>query len=197
MAERHWTTRIGLTPAKGLLVAGLACTLIAVLLWPAGDDPAPAPRRRPSRRPSARADERPQPTTTDAIEVDESVWTEATEPIRFDPFAPMHSALAVSPQRDDADDAGRRASGAAEGAAVSASSRRETSGRRREERDDDRGGFGELRRQGVTAVFTREGRQAALIGDRVVTVGDVIDGYRVVSIGERGVSVEIDRPEQP
>jgi hypothetical protein len=46
-----------------------------------------------------------------------------------------------------------------------------------------------IRREGVQAVFRGEGGNVAVIGDRCVRVGDMLEGFRVKAITIDGVVV--------
>jgi hypothetical protein len=48
----------------------------------------------------------------------------------------------------------------------------------------------ELRRTGVSAIFRTAQGNAAVIGNRTLKEGDVIDGVRIVSISDKGIVVE-------
>jgi hypothetical protein len=54
-----------------------------------------------------------------------------------------------------------------------------------------------LRSKGTAAVLRSERGAAAVIGTRVVRVGDVVEGYRVVSIDPQGIMLEPVDPNSP
>jgi len=54
-----------------------------------------------------------------------------------------------------------------------------------------------LRSKGAAAVVRSERGAAAVIGNRVVRVGDVVEGYRVVSIDPQGIVLEPIDPNSP
>jgi hypothetical protein len=51
-----------------------------------------------------------------------------------------------------------------------------------------------LRRRGASTVFRSASGAAAIVGPRVVRVGDELDGFRVVSIDDGGVLLEATGP---
>jgi hypothetical protein len=52
--------------------------------------------------------------------------------------------------------------------------------------------FEELQKEGVHVVMQRHDKYVALVGDRTIHVGDVIDGFTVVAIDAEGVRVARD-----
>jgi len=53
----------------------------------------------------------------------------------------------------------------------------------------------EMKARKVKMIFQTNGKSSALIGDRMVQEGEIIDGFRVVTIGPNGVTVRPVTPE--
>ena len=166
---KNWMVRAGLTPAKAVLVAALAALLVAVLLWQSTGEAPPLSRRRP--RAEARQGQRPPRKFSGKI--DESAWAPPeVSDIQFDPFARPARELTLADVAPAAEDSAR------------------------DGQEPGDAGLEELRRLGVSVVFERRGRRAAVIGEEILSVGDQIGDFRIVSIDDRGVSIQRRRPTQ-
>ena len=160
--------KLGLTPAKGALIALLAVAMGWVwspLLIGESKEPrrkpiaraarSPEPTRKPVKRQPAATVKKAPAALSDAI-----VKLSLDDATRHDPFA----APGWAPQAQQAGQAGPAASPSAL-----------------------RQRFESLASSGVAMVLVSEQGQAAQIGDRTVRVGDVIEGFRVVEITAQGV----------
>jgi len=180
MADTTKKMQMGATPGKLALIGVLAVVFVAVLVMQFGDNqgagdageelavvnPGPAAAgASPVRLPPV---EKPG----------DRVWPTFSreEVAAFDPFA-------LSPKLGLA----------VEGAAFVPATRPLTAEQQREiaqqhvERQEALAG---LLSQGVSMLFQDKDGLVATIGDRTVRVGDVIDGFRVVTIGPTGIVLE-------
>ncbi|HEX4413430.1 MAG TPA: hypothetical protein VH107_07350 [Lacipirellulaceae bacterium] len=199
MADSQKKQAKGLTPVKTALIGVLAVVLVGVLYWnfsgaaPTAATNAPAnTRRRPvtavAKPGPATAAAKPnrqetKPVLEVAAVVDPAAWKSPnlTEVIAYDPFAlpdTFPKARALDPKSDkggnlvdaaQADDAKRMAEAVAQ---------LETQLR-------------ELEQRGVQVIVRERDQYAAMIGDRIVHIGDEIDGFTVTGIDPTsGVRVE-------
>ena len=184
MAEPVPRQKIGATPGKLLLVATLAIVLILVVVIQSAGEASPdtlaqmrdmAAHRRLPRQPIAAADTSPVARLQVAARPVPS-WPEMTreDVLQYDPFA-MSAAFAAH----------LVASLAREKLDLEMEKRQEENERRRQLL------LAELREQGVTVVLRNHRDLVAQIGVQTVRVGDVIDGFRVVEISPKGVTLEV------
>jgi hypothetical protein len=178
--------KTGATPGKLALIAGLVVVLAWVLFSPAESEVAEvaeetaklatdAPRRRPRPRPV------PAPVQKPAFPL--------VEVLRFDPFAPL--AAVVPEANTDIASVGNMARGIDGDGGLTGDGDATTNGGPTGEAagppPDRLAGWRTLR---VEAIIDTVRGKAALVGDRTVREGEVIDGVRVVKIASDGVLVE-------
>jgi hypothetical protein len=180
MVDAGWAKKLGITPAKLGLVAVLAAVLAVVLVLQLGGPDAPAstssvpgePRRRPraaERTPAAVAAAKPAPRA----EAPPRPPMALEDALQHDPFA-LAAELAKPAANDAADAAGPTKADAAGHA------------------PDDRQlrinqAIAALNSKGVQMILLGGNEEMAIVGDRPVRVGDVIDGLRVSSITAQGI----------
>ncbi len=190
MPESQGVSKAAASPVKLVLAVVLTVVFIVVLIVqfggaadaepaPRGTAPGEAPRRiaRPAGRPKTRQG-RPDPETTAALPPG---WpaTRIEDALRHDPFK---VPPAFKPSKDAA------AVKAARGSAEEALAREQQRMKQQAQRDR---ALQDLRQQGVKALLGvgSEGG-VAVVGSRVVHVGDELDGFRVVAIDPDGVVLE-------
>jgi hypothetical protein len=191
--------KIGLTRGKAVLVGALAFVLLGVLYWqfagsttasssdPVGYTP---PRRVAVPRPPAA---KPAPATAVAGErrrvamaIDPAKWKspELSSVVDYDPFAlpeafPQPVITAVGNDGDS----------------LVAAATADTAQQLAEEVERLRTQLQELKERGVQVIVRERDQYAAVIGDRMLHVGDEINGFTVTGIDPSGVHVE--RKEAP
>jgi hypothetical protein len=189
MADSTGMSKIGATPGKLVLVGVLAIILISVLVFQTGgtdapaasaEKPKPALRTRPTRPHQRRA--RRQAVTKASVtqgDLEPSPrearpWSEARleEVLQYDPFAVPEALAPPEPARRTTT-----------GKDPAAGSQPEAVKKQREQ------ALAALRHQGVQMIFFDEDEQVALLGDRMVRVGDTLDGFRVLAIGPEGITL--------
>jgi hypothetical protein len=199
VADTRKRQAAGLTPGKAALIGALAIVLVGVLYWQfsgANSSPnLPAAGEAPHRPVAIAAKQAPatpvtktghpesKPFTEVAAVVDPSAWKspKLTEVMAYDPFAvpsafPKPQAIDAKSGKGDglvaaaqADDAKKMA----EAVALLEMQLRE------------------LEQRGVQVIVRDRNQYAAMIGDRIVHVGDEIDGFTVTVIDPAsGVRVE-------
>jgi hypothetical protein len=189
----------GLTPGKATLIGSLAIVLVGVLYWQfSGANPSAnlhAPGDTP-HRPVAAVAKQPQttpaaktlqpegkPFTEVAAVVNPSAWKspQLTDVIAYDPFATPSTfpkPQAIDPKTGKGD--GLVAAAKADDAKKMAEAVAQLEMRLRE-----------LEQRGVQVIVRERDQYAAMIGDRIVHVGDEIDGFTVTVIDPAsGVRVE-------
>lgn len=183
--------QLGLTPAKAGIIGALVLVFAAVwgpqlaplVLGSRGRAPKPRPKPRAAVQSPARAAAKPpasvaktpvtatQPDTAPSGSVKVYSLSQAS---RYDPFAVP--AWAPEPRRPSTPVR----------SAETVPSEAEQEAR-----------IAELKQTGVGMVLVSAGGGAAAIGDRLVHVGDEIEGFRVVKITTTGVLLEpAERPEE-
>jgi hypothetical protein len=188
--------KIGLTPGRAALMGLLGAALVGVLYLQFGPSkngsasPTGAvPPRRPAPPRSAvtpaaqqtASNEESNPTEATAIEFDQSKWKspELSAVVAYDPFA--LPAAFPQPQATTAQltaDGGRSALAAANAEQLA------------DELERLQSQLDELKNRGVHVVVSAEGEYVAMIGDRLVHVGDEINEFTVTAIDPNGVRVE-------
>jgi len=180
MADAGWTNKLGATPGKLGVVALLAIVLVAVLLFQVNGSAVPANksqergevRKKPSLPERASPSAGAAQTAVPCRELSPRPQITLEEAIQHDPFA-LVPALAqsapakppelskTSPHHGRPDDRSQRIN-----QTVAA-----------------------LRNKGVQMVLLGGSEKLAIVGDRPIRVGDVLDGLRVISITPRGITV--------
>lgn len=146
-----------------LTIAALAAVLAGVLIWQFGGAKTTSPA-------AADAPQGPRPKPA-AASPEARPWPKLTlqQAWEHDPFAPP-PALAKKVEQAAEDQAAQKR-------------QRETAQRRQEQET----ALAALRAKGTTVVLRGPQGNAALMGNRTVRPGDVVDGFRVVSIDSDGV----------
>lgn len=168
--------KLGLTPVKGLVAAALAVVLVVVwapmLSWPTSERdvaltgnspprPALAPIREQPKRPVSSPTVRPSTksrATAGSDEQDHLARFSVERAVTHDPFARPSWAVEA--------DIARTPTG---------------------QTQQDSARFDALRNTEVTMILHGREGKAAQLGDRVVRVGDRVDGFVVTAIGPAGV----------
>ena len=183
MAEKLFGIPLQNERVKWLMVGGLAAVLAALVCFQDSEEPGALPEaeRPPARRPASRANSAgaakgpvrkglrmAEPTA-------ETARGHLDSALEFNPFAltpKLKTRLGIEAPLVAAHETGAAATAADPQSA-----------------DDKR--LSEFRDKKVSAVFrTADGAAAALIGNRLVREGDVVDGVRIKSITAQGVVVE-------
>lgn len=186
--------RLGASPAKLALVAGLAVVLLLVLcvqFWPSSD---PAPSSAAQRATTApaqaslnQADSTSNPAAPAAVQelggATLPKWrrTDLASVTRYDPFAlpaafPQPAPIEGDQTLVDVDN----------WAATQALAQSDVLDQRVQQMRAD---LEALRNLGVQVVIRHDDNYIAMIGDRTIQVGDEIDGFKVISIDSGGVHV--------
>ncbi len=172
MAEAGWLDKIGATPGKLVLIAGLAVVLVAAIVLQIGGDSStpvstvrPRPVRRSVRQPAAKDQQPPQPPVTETAKRWPTYTLESV--IQHDPFA-------VSPPFRFPDPIPTVKAGNGEIVVDEAAVRR-------------REIVSKLVLEGIDVIVVSDNKVAAVIGARQVEVGDVLEGFVVVHIDKNGV----------
>jgi hypothetical protein len=190
--------QIGLTRGKAVLIGVLSIVLVGVLYvqygrYAGGGEVAPVDRvatRAPVRKPAVSTQLNPAPTDAEIerdaqaalLEFDQAKWTppELSKVIAYDPFAlpagfprPPSSFL-TGPTADETE-------GAAE----------ERTKQLADALAELQMQLDELKERGVHVIVGQNEQYVAMIGDRVIHVGDDINGFTVTAIDPKdGVRVE-------
>jgi hypothetical protein len=189
--------RLGVTPAKLIMIGVLSVVLAAVVYAQFGSSPAVVATTGATRPLPRRAAVVPQPPTEAKFEqlpathptsskIDlSSDWQSAdlAKAVMYDPFA----LPASFPQRLKAGEEDKLAretvktedAKAEEAARADAIKAMQTQ-------------FTQLQHDGVRVVMQKNDKYVALVGDRTIHVGDVIEGFTVVAIDSEGVRVARD-----
>jgi len=199
MADPKQAKSGGLTTSKVVLIAVLALTLVGVLYWQFGTSEATAAYTKQGgshRRPAATAPVTPAVATTVAKKgqpenaplaempavVDTTKWKSPplTEVIAFDPLAVPETFPKPKPIEKNGKGEGLVKAAEADDAKKMAEAVAQLQMQLRE-----------LEQRGVQVIVRERDQYAAMIGDRVVHVGDEIDGFTVTVIDPAsGVRVE-------
>lgn len=188
MADKGWIKQLGVTPGRLSIVVLLAIALVAVLLFQIGGPSAPASMsqcsgephgkpRLPETRPSSVAGVqtiRPCPETmlTPKIALEDV--------IRHDPFA-LSGKLAQLASTSTSE----------------SKSTKDLHGQPEDRKQRVNQAMSTLRNKGVRMVFLGESEQLAIVGDRPVRVGDVLEGLQVISITSRGIMLSERDDKRP
>ena len=198
------STKIRLTRGKAALIGILAIALVGVVYTQygssGGEDAVtssytPA-SRRPARRgalptgaqPAAFEAESDGDTQAALLEIDQAKWKspELSAVIAYDPFA----LPAAFPQPPKAGVDPRLATGATDEATAAADAKELADALERLRMQLE-----ELKQRGVQVIINRDDQYVAMIGDRLIHVGDEINGFTVTEIDPKGVRVERKDPE--
>jgi hypothetical protein len=180
MADSGWMNKVGATPGKLGVVAVLATVLMVVLVFQVSSSgtPTTASQERAAgrRKPPLRVP--PQPTApaaqADQPSAEKPSWPPITleEAIQHDPFAVAKKPAAAAPPKP------------------AQPVKADTHPRQTEERKlRTKQALENLRGKGVKMVLLDGSERVAIVGDRSIRVGDVLDGLRVVSITLRGITL--------
>jgi hypothetical protein len=210
IAKKPASKKLGVTPGKLVLIGVLSVVLVGVLYLQFGiSAPAPAVATSPHRPVSAAPQAAPQaasqtatpqtavthaadttqqtpspPATTTKSELAGN-WqsTDITKVVQHDPFA----LPASFPQRLKPGAVDKQAQETAK--TVDAKAEEEA---RAEVLKEVKTQFEQLQKEGVQIVMQKHDKYVALVGDRTIHVGDVIEGFTVVAIDAEGVRVARD-----
>ena len=189
MAETNWLKRNGMTTGRLALIGVLAVVLVVVLICQfGGRDGTTAAKRKPRARTatgrgasagkgaSGKTGSKPVPTHRKA-----KPWPvfQAHEVAAFNPFRVPHRLLTPQPVAP---------SGAAQPAELA---QRAASQEAEAKRLD---AVAALQSMGVEMIVSGYGGEVAIIGSRVVRVGDLIQGFRVKEIDVDGVTLVSAQP---
>lgn len=193
MDKMDWRKKIGVTPGKLLLVGVLGCVLVTVIRLQLGARETSgvsrsADRRvdRMRRRSSKASTERTGNHDVTAVTRTAQQWPEIPlkKVLAHDPFA-LPPALAPP--------------------APAPTPKQAAEGRANRQQDIElarsRGqALAAVREQGIQMILVNPGDPVALVGDRPVRVGDVLEGFQVVAISADGITlselpVELDSEE--
>ncbi len=182
MADPRVKSQVGATPGKMVLIAVLAVVFVSVLVFQftATEEP-PVPRENADA--SGNSESRPAengssvptspPDKGDLPKPDRQKPEIALEEVLLhDPFAVP--AVLLPPTGPSSADTAH---------GVPDKVRREELRRKREQV------LAAIREEGVQMVFLGKDGQAAIIGDRRVSIGDIFKGFRVTGIGSDGVTL--------
>jgi hypothetical protein len=199
MADPKQAKTGGLTTGKAIVIAVLALTLVGVVYWQFGTSGATAAYTKPGgshRRTAAVPVKSVAATTTVAKKnqaenaplaempavVDATKWKSPplTEVVAFDPLAVPETFPKPKPMEKNGKGGGLVAAAEADDAKKMAEAVAQLQMQLRE-----------LEQRGVQVIVRERDQYAAMIGDRVVHVGDEIDGFTVTVIDPTsGVRVE-------
>ncbi len=185
MAETNWRTRLGITPVKGAVVAGLAIILVIVcVLQFTGDEPAlrrraataRARQNNASRTPARHGPAQHRPTAEPTRTVNAAPWPrmKLDTILQYDPFQmPRRVAMKIH--------------------ADAAKKQRETERLHMLANEQLQASAGqakalsELQQAGVQLIVSGGGRVVAWVGNQPVQVGDNLYGLTVVEIRPDGI----------
>jgi hypothetical protein len=196
--------RIGLTPGKAILIGVLGIVLVGVVYkqfrkFAADEAVIAAPAVNAARAPKPRAAvqatssvavaqaESPGDTPVEMLELDQEKWKspDLSAVIAYDPFA----LPATFPQPTKFGLAEQLAEGGLEtSAAADAEQLAEALERLQQQLE-------ELKNRGVHVIVNKNDQYVAMIGDRMIHVGDEINGFIVTEIDLQGVRVERKQAE--
>jgi hypothetical protein len=201
--SRTNSQKAGLTRGKAVLIGVLAVILVGVLYRQfgslGGEDTysssetatyrPPVPRPAPPRSQNAAVVEADsgQETQTALLEFDESKWKspELSAVIAYDPFA-LPAAFPQPPKKGD----GSQLAGAVDEATAAAQAKALA-----EAIEELRNELEQLKQRGVHVIVNKNDEYVAMIGDRMIHVGDEINGFTVTAIDPKGVRVERKDPK--
>jgi hypothetical protein len=168
--------KLGASPGKLLVTGLLGIVFLAVLWYQFGDSGTPSATARRRPRSAARPnDSRP------AAELQQGAEFLPPDSIPWDPI-PLDEMLAHNPFRLPPALQTATPKQAAAGHATDAISTAEAEHRQQV--------VAQLQTKGVSMVFEQQGQMIAVVGDRQIRVGDVIDGLRVKEITSDGLVLE-------
>jgi hypothetical protein len=181
VAKSQTNSKSAVSPRQLLVIGVLGVILAAVLIMQLSGEPAASPAATDPKaagplRPAAK---QPTPADPAAARESKSAWPKAAlaEVVGHDPFA-VRDTLVVKKGPEEKKDQAQK--------------KKQENARRKQERDQ---ALAALRRRGASTVFVGPQGAAAVVGPRVVRVGDELDGYRVVSIDNEGVLLAPSNPQ--
>jgi hypothetical protein len=186
MADQKWQEKIGVTPGKLALVAVLAVVLVTVIYqqMPPADqvssaEPTEQVPNSESRSSAKNLARQALATSQDARKKEaaeqEKEWPKIKleHAIAFDPFS-RPDALKPDQKKSQEDD-------------VTATN--EELVKRQAVRRDREQALALVRQQGVQMVLYDQQERIAVVGDRVVRIGEELQGFRVVAIDDEGITL--------
>ena len=173
------TDKLGVTPGKLALIAGLAIVLLIVIVAPLSSSDSAASGEKISARPKPRGVG--DPAASSMATSKHSVWPILTreDVQQHNPFH-VSALLAPAPTSTEAEQASALPTADVD---LVSQSEAEDAAREREELLE------ELRGDGVNLIVLSEDGQVAKIGERRIRVGDIIRGFRVVEIASDGIEL--------
>jgi hypothetical protein len=199
----------GLTRGKAIVIAVLSVVLVVILyvqFGSAGDSKSTGSKYRPPRQTRSAPNDGKLATAASEIKspsggqtaaapvIDETRWKspELATVIAYDPFA----LPAAFPQPASAKKGAR--GNAAESDAVIKAAAEDEAKKLADAVERLRTQLEELKQRGVQIIVRERDEYAAMIGDRMVHVGDEIDGFTVTHIDPtEGVYIELPRKKSP
>lgn len=186
MPDPNWMRRIGATPAKLATVVVLAAVLAGLIVLQSGayTESAATPQTEAGREHAPKLPLRTAKRAAVATPAtrlrkpDAPTWSTIAleEILAHDPFAVPAALVPKVPSEDDP--------------AREADEKAEDRQRQREQ------AIAAVRQQGVEMVLLAGSEPVAVVGGRLVRVGDELEGFRVVSISSSGLTLSVP-DEQP
>jgi hypothetical protein len=192
MPRSHTKPGAGVSRFKLALVAVLAVVLLVVLIVQFGgasntqgaDERENTVKGRPSTPAQERAAARPQNVRKHSKpRLTTAPWPvfDRADVVRYDPFATPARFLSQQAAAQDKQSADKAASAADKVV--------------KKQADLDRA-LAALQQQGVTMVIGGSKGRVAVVGDQTVGVGDVLDGFRVITIAPDGITLRQSLDEE-
>lgn len=191
--QMTWAKQAGVTPGKLALIGVLAVVLVGVFYHQFAPEKEPAVVAPPAPPSATQAAAPTPPGTTDgqtavvpAAERKKTLtvtnWhsPKLANVVAYDPFA-LPAAFPKPPTPEEA--------ALAQSAAVSSEDAAKRDAELAEEREKSEGELQGLKQQAVQVMITRNDEFVAIVGDRVVRVGDDLNGFKVIAIDSDGVHV--------
>lgn len=196
MAEKLFGLKLGNSPKQWWVAGGLTAVLVGVLAFNRDDTPeppiSPAPSEDAAGANSQASDNPRRSTPVDKVRVvrkspavrkriSAGRLPDLSSALKHDPFAiPSAIALPVQPEI------------APQTAVAEATDEDSVTDARRQAVQQT---LNDLRSKKIMLIFRQGDGAAALIGDRVVKEGQIIDGVKIESISPRGITVlPVDSP---
>jgi hypothetical protein len=179
VAERETGAKSAVTPRQLLMIGALGVVLVIVLVWQfgaSGSAPLSAESGTSSIASASGAARSAGPNTAASVaQAGEPKTVLASWPKFTAEAAAAYDPFAVPPAMNQKITASTRA--AEDRKSLNSPPKRDANAEK----------MAALKNKGITLIVRGERGALALVGDRVVRVGDVLEGYRVLSIDLRGV----------
>ena len=194
MSSREEESKIGASPMKLALAAVLTVVFVAVLIVQFGgiSDAQPAGRKRGQRRDRIRS---PQPTSPERPDRSPRDLPITHRTTRAWPILELEQVLEYDPFALPAPFSGHQEAASQQTGQRQADALGEELARRRAEQEQ---ALVKLQEAGVKAIVGGGRREnVALVGSRIVRVGDELDGFRVLAIKSDGLMLQQPPVHQP